>query len=238
MSRRRISAIIRKELRTYRRNRSMVAGMAIIPAVFLVQPLVSVFATPTAAAAQLRHQHELLYLLAIPALVPATLAAYAVVGERQQGTLEPMLSTPIRREELVLGKALAVLLPSIAISYIVFGVFVALVSLFADPGVAPAFVRAPDVLAQVIFTPLVAGWSIWLGLAISTRAGDIRVAQQLGALASLPSIALTTLLAINVIHPSQALAFGLGIGLLVANRVGWRVVSALFDRERLIIGTR
>jgi ABC-type transport system involved in multi-copper enzyme maturation permease subunit len=238
MSRRRIRAIIRKELRTYRRNRSMVAGMAIIPAVFLVQPLVAVFTTPSAAAVGFRQHHELLYLLAIPALVPATLAAYAVVGERQQGTLEPMLSTPIRREELLLGKALAVLIPSVGISYAVFAVFVALVELFAHPGVAPAFVRGPDVVAQVIFTPLIAGWSIWLGIAISTRASDIRVAQQLGALASLPTIAVTTLLAIGVIHPTSGIAIGLGVALVIANRLGWRLVSAMFDRERLITGTR
>jgi ABC-type transport system involved in multi-copper enzyme maturation permease subunit len=236
MSRRRIRAIVIKELRTYRRNRSMVAGMAIIPAIFLVQPLVTVFNTPTAASVSLRHQHELLYLLAIPALVPATLAAYAVVGERQQGTLEPVLGTPIRREELLLGKALAVLVPSVCISYAVFALFIVLVALFAHPGVAPAFIRGPDVVAQVIFTPLVAGWSIWLGIAISTRASDIRVAQQLGALASLPTIALTTLLAINVIHPSRTLAFALAAALLIANRLGWRVVSAMFDRERLITG--
>ncbi len=238
LNRRRIRAVTRKELRTYRRNRSMVAGMAIIPAIFLVQPLVSVFATSTAASVTIRQHHELLYLLAIPALVPATLAAYAVVGERQQGTLEPMLTTPIRRQELLLGKALAVLVPSVAIAYGVFALFVILVELFAHPGVASAFIRGPDVLAQVIFTPLIAGWSIWLGVAISTRASDVRVAQQLGMLASLPTIAVTTLLAINVIHPSRNLAFALVIVLLAANRLGWRLVSALFDRERLITGTR
>ncbi len=58
--------------------------------------------------------------------MPTTLAAYSVVGERQQGTLEPVLSTPVRREEFLLGKALAVLVPTIAISYAVFAVFVAL----------------------------------------------------------------------------------------------------------------
>jgi hypothetical protein len=33
-----------------------------------------------------------------------------------------------------------------------------------------------------------------------------------------------------------ALAFGIGLG--VADRVGWRVASALFDRERLITSAR
>ena len=236
VNRRRARAIFRKELREYRRNRSLVVGMAIIPLVFVIQPLVSVL--ETSASAQLGQRHELLYMLGIPALVPATLAAYAVVGERQQGTLEPVLSTPIRRDELLLAKALAVLIPSIAIAYVVYGVFLAAVELFARPGVAAELIPGPDVLVQVIFTPLIAAWSIWIGIAISTRASDIRVAQQLGALASLPSIAVTTLIALNVIHATVGLAVALGALLLVANRVGWRIVSAMFDRERLVTGTR
>ncbi len=238
LSRRRIRAIVRKELRSYRRNASIVATMAILPLIFVIEPLVSVFAVGSAQAAQLSHRHELLYLLAIPALVPAALAAYAVVGERQQGTLEPVLSTPIRRKELLLGKALAVLIPGIGIAYAVFAIFLALVGLFAHPGVASAIIRVPDILVQVIFTPLLAGWSIWIAIAISTRASDIRVAQQLSMLASLPTIALTTLTALNVIHASLGLAVALGVALLLANRLGWRLVSLLFDRERLITATK
>ena len=149
LSRRRIRAIAIKEVRTYRRTTSLVAAMAIIPLVFLIQPLISTFAVASQAAASIKYHHELLYLLAIPALVPATLAAYAIVGERQQGTLEPLLTTPIRREELLLAKALAVLIPSIAISYLVFAIYVVLVALFAHAGVASAFLapvrrRGPD----------------------------------------------------------------------------------------------
>jgi ABC-type Na+ efflux pump permease subunit len=237
VSRRRVRAILRKELREYRRNRSLVVGMAIIPLVFLIQPLVSVFALPSSASRQLAHRHELLYMLGIPALVPAFMAAYSVVGERQQGTLEPVLTTPISREELLLAKALAVLAPSVAVSYAVYAVFLACVELFGRPGVAPAIVRAPDIIAQLIFTPLITVSSIWIAIAISTRSSDIRVAQQLSVLASLPSIAVTTLIALNVIHATLGLAFGLGVVLLLAGRLGWRVSSAMFDRERLITGT-
>ncbi len=236
MSRRRIRAIVRKELQTYRRSRSIVAGMIVLPLVFLVQPVVSVFNASTATTVWMHHHHELLYMLAVPSLVPAMLAAYAIVSERQQGTLEPVLGTPISREELLLGKLLAVVAPSIAIAYLVYGVFLVIVELFASPGVPSALIRGSDVLAQVIFTPLLASWSSWLAIAISTRATDIRVAQQISVLASLPTVAVTTLIAINVIHASLRLALAFGIGLLVANRVAWRGVSALFDRERLITG--
>jgi ABC-2 type transport system permease protein len=234
LSRRRVRAIVVKELRTYRRSRSIVLGMSIIPLVFLAQPLVSVFALSSAASLQLSHHHELLYMLGIPALVPAMLAAYAIVGERQQGTLEPVLASPIRREELLLGKALAVLFPAIAIAYLVYALFLALVALFAQPHVPSALIRGPDVLAQLIFTPLLAAASIWIAIAISTRASDIRAAQQLSVLASLPTVAITTLISINVIHPSIGLALAFGAALIVANRLGWQAGSALFDRERLI----
>lgn len=238
MSRRRIRAIFRKELREYRHNRSLVVGMAIVPLIFLAQPLVSIFVLPASAAAQLSHRHELLYLLAVPALVPSFVAAYAVVGERQQGTLEPVLTTPIRREELLLGKALAVLVPSLVVSYFVYALFLACTEIFASAGVAAALIRGPDILAQVIFTPLIAAWSIWVGIGISTRSSEVRVAQQLSTLASLPSVVVTSLIAFNVIHASLSLALALGAGLVILVRLGWRVTSAMFDRERLIVGTK
>jgi hypothetical protein len=80
---RRVRAIIRKELREYRRNQSLIAGMAIIPAPFCVQPLLSVFALSASASGSLRHDHVLLYMLGIPAFAPAFVAA----GERQGAEL-------------------------------------------------------------------------------------------------------------------------------------------------------
>jgi ABC-type transport system involved in multi-copper enzyme maturation permease subunit len=208
MSATRVRAIFRKELREYRHNGSIVATMAILPLIFVLQPLIQIFSLPASSASTLLHKEPLLYLLGIPALVPAALAAYAVVGERQQGTLEPVLTTPIRREEFLLGKALAVLAPGLAISYAVFGVSVAAIALFAQSSVASAVLRAPELLAQLLFTPLLAAWSIWVGIAF------------------------------GVIHATLGLALGLGAALLIVDVRGWRIVSRLLDRERLITGTR
>ena len=93
-------------------------------------------------------------------------------------------------------------------------------------------------LAQLLFTPLLAGWSIWVGIAISTRSSDVRVAQQLSMLGCLPMVAVTSLIAFDVIHATVGLALGLGGVLLVLDGLGWRIVSPMFDRERLITGTR
>jgi ABC-2 type transport system permease protein len=236
LSRRRVRAVAVKELREYRHNGNVVYATAILPMVFLVQPLVEVFALPSSASGLLHREHALLYLLAVPALVPAVLSSYAIVGERLQGTLEPVLTSPVRRSELLLGKALAAFLPSVLVAYLVFGLYVGVVALFARPGVAAALLRGPDVLAQVVFTPLLATWSIWVGIAISTRSSDPRNAGQVAVLATLPTVAVTSLVAFQVIPATRPVALAFGIGLLVLDRLGSRFAAALFDRERLITG--
>jgi hypothetical protein len=96
--------------------------------------------------------------------------------------------------------------------------------------------RVPDLAAQLLFTPLLATWSIWVGMGVSCRSKDVRVAQQVGMLASLPSVIVVVLVALDLIPASPALALGAAALLLVLDVSGWRFVSRLFDRERLITG--
>jgi ABC-type transport system involved in multi-copper enzyme maturation permease subunit len=238
MSGRRVRAILGKELREYRRNRQIVTTMAVLPLVFSVYPSIQILALPASSAGDLAHQQPLAYMLALPAIIPAAVAAYSVAGERQQDTLEPVLTTPIRAEELLLGKALAALVPSLAVSYVVLGIFVAAMKLFAQPPVASVLLRGPALLGLVVFTPLVAAVSIWAGVAISARSSDPRVATQLSVLASAPLIAVTTIISLGGVHVGVGLALALGGALLVVDSLGWRIVAPMFDRERLVTGTR
>lgn len=52
--------------------------------------------------------------------------------------------------------------------------------------------------------------------------------------ASLPPVALASLIAYNVIYAALGLAFGRAAALLVLHRTRLAVVSTTFDRERLI----
>jgi ABC-type transport system involved in multi-copper enzyme maturation permease subunit len=235
---RRVRAIFRKELREFRHSGNILWGMAVLPLIFVTQPAIVIFGLSAQAATVLAHEHPLLYMLGIPAIVPAALASYAVVGERDQGTLEPVLTTPIRREELILGKALAAFVPSATIAYSIYALFLAAVALFAQTAVASTLLTWQVILPQVVFTPLLVAWAIWVGMAVSGRVKDVRTAQQLGVLASLPTFAVTALITFNVIHASLGLALGLGAALLVLDGVGWRVTAATFNRERLITSTR
>ncbi len=238
----RVLAIFTKELRDYRRNRFVIVfTMTILPLIFIAAPALQLLTAPAVVATSTldaRVGASLLPLLLIPAIVPSTVAGYSVVGEREQGTLEPILITPISAEELLIGKALAIVIPTLLIAYAIFGIFLAVAALFAHPLIRSAIFAGSHIPVQVLFTPLIAGWSIWVGIAISARSADVRVAQQLSALASLPPVAVVALMGFSVITPSIGLAVGLAAALLAFDALGWRAVAAMFDRERLITAAR
>jgi len=146
------------------------------------------------------------------------------------------LREPAGTSPLVTRSLTAPLVPSLAIAYAMYAGFVICTKLFAQPAVASVVLHWPYVIAQVLFTPLIIMWSIWVGIAISTRSSDVRVAQQLGAL-GLPVLLVAYLISFNVIHMTLGLALGIAVVLLVLDGLGWRFVAAAFDRERLITNT-
>jgi len=212
--------------------------MLVLPRVFLLVTIANLFRHAAPALERAQVGTSLLVLLVVPVVVPATLAAYAVVGEREQGTLEPVLTTPVRREELLLGKALAAIIPAVGIAYLLFAIVVVAVRIGDSQVVVSSVWQAPNFLAQALFAPLRAGWAVWVGIAISVRASDVRVAQQLGTLASLPALGVAALMSYRVIEPSITAAIMLAAILAAVDVVGWRVVAAMFDRERLVTGAK
>ena len=102
--------------------------------------------------------------------------------------------------------------------------------------IVSAIYAGTHVLVQLLFTPLLAGWAIWVGIAVSTRSTDVRAAQQLSVLGSAPPLAIVALISLNVITVSTAVAIGIATALLAFDLLAWRVVAALFDRERLVTG--
>lgn len=232
---------MQKELRDFRRNRFLVGTMAVLPLVFLVSPTITLLQIPASTPASVIHHAvggSSLLLFVVPAVIPPIMAAYSVIGERDQGTLEPFLTTPIQREELLLAKAIAVFLPSATVAYAIYFAFALTVRFGAAHVVSAAVWHTPQVVAQLVFTPLIAIWAIWVGIAMSVRARDVRVAQQLATLASLPAIGITALITFRVVTPSVRLAVALSVVLLAIDIRAWRFVSKLFDRERLVTGTR
>ena len=70
------------------------------------------------------------------------------------------LNTRIGLSPFLTAKAVAAFLPTLVITSIVFGIFLAAAALFAHPVIASAIHAGTHVLVQLLFTPLRAGWAI------------------------------------------------------------------------------
>jgi ABC-2 type transport system permease protein len=238
MNTRRVRAIFRKEMREFRRNKQIVSTMALSPIGFVIAPVIFLFAIPASNASELYNYPVQLFMLALASMLPTVLGAYSVIGEREQGTLEPLLGTPVTTEEFMLGKALAMLIPAVAESYLIFGIIDALVWLLRPAAISEVALRPSVLLIQLIFTPLLACSAVWISMMISARTRDARVAQQFGALANIPVIALSILLGFHFVRVSVPLTVVLAVALLVLDVAGWPVAARTFNRERLVLGTR
>jgi ABC-2 type transport system permease protein len=233
----RTAAVFRKELRDLRRNKFIVATMVFLPLFVILIPFLSVLgikeSDPESVVRNVLGGASLSFFL-VPLILPTVIAGYAVIGEREQGTLEPVLTTPVLERELLIGKALAAIVPCVTISYLLYVVYRVWVVSAAVPVVVHLVNQPSQVLAVILFAPLLSTFSIWVGLAVSVRSNDVRVAQQLSGLAVLPMLGLTALFSFRVLTPTVVIALAGAALLAVVDLAAWRLVSRLFDRERML----
>jgi len=146
--------------------------------------------SPQAAAEAFLFQQFLLLFLMAPIVGAVSLAAYAVVGEKQGRTLEPLLTTPISTSELLVAKVLAAFLPSIVIEAAGLAVYFLMVAAIASPGVLHALLTPRAAVLIVALGPFAALAALQGTIAISSRVNDARSAQQIAVLLVMPLMAM------------------------------------------------
>ena len=189
---------------------------------------------PEGAVEAFLFQQFLVLLLIAPIIGAVSLAAYSVVGEKQGRTLEPLLTTPLTTVELLVGKVIASLLPSLAIELIGVAAFAAIAVVFARPGVAATLLTARSAVLVFVVGPIAALAALQATIAVSSRVSDPRSAQQIAVLVILPILGmLIGQIAGAFIVPVWVLWTGAG-ALLAAWILLILLSVALFDRERIL----
>jgi ABC-2 type transport system permease protein len=179
-------------------------------------------------------QFSVLFLL-LPIFIPSVLASYAIVGEKRERTLEPVLATPIETWELLFGKALAALIPGLAITVASAAVFVVGILTFAVSQRVRDLVVTPGwVLAVLVDTPLLALIGVALIVVLSSRVNDPRTAQQISAVLVVPVLGLLfgQLAGVVVLSPAVALGIGVILAFIAAGALWF--ATRLFQREVIL----
>lgn len=190
---------------------------------------------PREAAAQAFMFQQFLFLFLVAPIVGAvSLAAYAVVGEKQGRTLEPLLTTPLTTSELLVAKVLAAFLPALAIELVGLGLYLALTAAVAAPGVARTLISGRSLILIALLGPLSSLAALQLTIAISSRVNDPRSAQQIAVLLVLPLV----LMLVGQVAGAFVITSGTLLAVCAALAIAWILLVllsvAIFDRESIL----
>jgi ABC-2 type transport system permease protein len=256
-----IRTIIRKEWADVRRNKLVLYVVIFVPLLMTAIPIVMLYVMgrtpvsqgdmrelgrmlsnpifagmdPTEAMQSVMASNMLVLFLMMPLMVPVTISAYSIVGEKVSRSLEPLLATPITTGQLLLAKGIAAALPGILMAWLSYGIFLVFARFLAvSERVFEVFVNPMWLVAMFILGPLLTVAAVNFGIIVSSRTSDPRAAEQLGSLIILPLMVLF-LGAISGFIALSSVTFWLTaaiVGVLDVALVYFGV--ALFQRETIL----
>ena len=171
----------------------------------------------------------------LAAVLPSAIAAYSIVGEKIEKSLEPMLASPATDGEILFGKSLAAFVPPILATWV--GALIFMVATDYSLHNVLSFYYFPNsssVIMLLVLTPLAALSGIGLAIIASSRLGDVRAANQIAGLVYLPFLFIfiagsTGAIMLNI---ENLLIFS-GI-LLIVDLALFYLAKATFKREEIL----
>lgn len=179
-----------------------------------------------------------IYLLLIPVMIAITFATFSIIEEKQSGSLEPLLATPVRTDELFMGKALAGSIPALVMTWVCAGLSLIGVAYLGTAHVLSAVVTPSWFISVFLLVPAVTVLSFLLGVIISSRANNPRNAQNISILIILPVFALIAVQVIGVLMLTPLLFFIIAMLVGVVDLAVLRIGVRLFQRESIIVQWR
>jgi ABC-2 type transport system permease protein len=169
------------------------------------------------------------------AFIPLGIASYSIVGEKIEKSLEPLLAAPLTDGEILLGKAIAALLPTLVAMYAGAAVFMVGVDAvtFGKLGYN-YFPNWTFGVLLLVLVPVAVVMSVLYSVIVSSRVNDVRSASSYGILIFLPFMAIYFASEIRIIS-LDINGILIIAGILSAIDVALYFVSkAAFQREEIL----
>jgi ABC-type Na+ efflux pump permease subunit len=169
------------------------------------------------------------------ASLPNAIASYSIAGEKIQKSLEPLLATPMKDSEILLGKSIASFVPPIASMWGGSVVFMVLMDILTRPGLG--YLYYPNWTIGVILlllAPLASILSIELSVIMSARASDVRTVQQLSGVFFFPFLIIYVMTEIGVVALNTTNLLIMSGIFLVIDLFLFYLSTATFKREEIL----
>ena len=230
-----------KDIKVFFRKRYTVYSLVVFPVIIGIGlPFVLRFLIARQGAALGSHLTDVMnafaFFFAIGAsIIPSTLAAYSLVGEKVEKSLEPLLAAPITDGELLLGKGIASFVPSVVSLYIgsiVFMVFSDLVTHnFLGYYFFPNWHIAIILLVSI---PLMTVLSVEWCVIVSARATDPRAAQLQGILIAIPLAVIYVATEVGAVTLNTTTIWIISGVILIFDIILFFLSTRTFQREEIL----
>lgn len=248
-----------KELEELRRNRYILSTMASFPLIFSIAiPLIYLLTIPMNltkgdVAMLFGHvpnfeamsprqiivyflvQSNMPFYLLMPGLMPTLISSYSMVGEKKNGTLEPLLATPVSSRDILFGKTMAAVIPAVLITWLSFLIYTVLID--AATMSSFGYMLLPNgiwLVAVFITAPLLAVLSVYATVLVSSRMSDVRASQQISAIIVVPIMGVFVLQLFGMITLDTLTLLFVSAGILIADIVLIYAGTSIFRREEIL----
>ncbi|MBE0699335.1 MAG: ABC transporter permease subunit, partial [Anaerolineaceae bacterium] len=164
-----------------------------------------------------------------PISVSLVIALESFVGEKERGSIEPLLNTPLKDWQLYLGKLLAATVPPLVSSFLGMSVYLGGLAFNHIPWPEPMMLVQIIVLTVVQAVMMVAG-----AVVVSAQATSIRAANLLASFIIIPSAFLIQWEAVVMFWGNFDTLWWVVFGVLVLTILLVRIGLAHFRREELL----
>ncbi len=229
-----------RDFKIFRRQKNILYSIIVFPIIISVLfPLIIQYAGQRsvglfAALPNLMNSFSFFFVIGA-AYIPLGIASYSIVGEKVEKSLEPLLATPLTDGEILLGKAIAAVLPTLAAMYAAAAFFT--VSMDAVTIGRLGYNYFPNwtfAVLLLILVPVAVIMSVLYSVIVSSRVNDVRSANGFGIFVFLP------FLAIYIASEIQLISLDINGLLIIAGILSaidialYFISKAAFQREEIL----
>jgi len=233
--------IAARDFKIFRRQKNVWYSIIVFPVIIsIIFPVVLEYAGRKAGGIPAAQLPTLLnsfsfFLVIGAAFVPLGIASYSIVGEKVEKSLEPLLATPLTDGEILLGKSISAIVPTLVAMYAAAAVFMVGMDEVAFSKLGyyyfPNWTIATLLL---ILMPVAVVLSVEFSVIVSSRVNDVRSASSFGILMFFPFLAIYLVSEIGIITLDVNNLLIISGILLAVDVILFFVSTATFRREEIL----
>ena len=233
--------IAARDFKIFRRQKNVWYSIIVFPVIIsIIFPVVLEYAGRKAGGLPAAQLPALLnsfsfFLVIGAAFVPLGIASYSIVGEKVEKSLEPLLATPLTDGEILLGKSISAIVPTLVAMYAAAAVFMVGMDEVAFSKLGyyyfPNWTIATLLL---ILMPVAVVLSVEFSVIVSSRVNDVRSASSFGILMFFPFLAIYLASEIGIITLDVNNLLIISGILLAVDVILFFVSTATFRREEIL----